>query len=165
MSLCMAKILGICLTSLQLTSGGVDVRKEPLHERTPVNFWGNSFDLTKFYTPEDPKVSVNGYAVLNNDTKVTFGYNNGTETEKYELTDKNYLGIDKYFISEDKDEIFQIGVSSSWGGDVSHTPCNYANRPDKKLYCVDLTDWDKFENKEIDNPVENRITLRYTYRF
>ncbi len=160
--ICMAKLLGVCLTTLQLTGGGVDIRDTPLHT-TVTDYVDREHDITRFYTPEDPKVSVNGYAVINKDIKLDFSFNNGLKTKKLEVTNKKYIGISKYFIDKKQENIFIIGGSTSWGGDLINQPCT--DSYNREYYCATLDFWDEYENKIVDNPVENTISIKYIHKF
>ncbi len=168
--MCMLNLLGICLTTLQLTGGGISLNDKPVYEKAYAyieedkrdNLLFNP-DISKFYTPKDPKVNVNGYAVINKDIKLDFSFNNGLKTKKLEVTNKKYIGINKYFIDKKQENIFIIGGSTSWGGDLINQPCT--DSVNREYYCATLNFWDGYKGKIIDNPVENTISIKYIYKF
>ncbi len=178
--MCMLKLLGVCLTTLQLTHGGVTLDEKPIYEKaygyTDLDKRNNlkfNPDVSRFYTPKDPKANVGGYAIINNDIKIDFNWDNGVNTDKLTVTNKHYLGITKGFASENKKHFLTIGYGQAWGGDIYNRYCEdrrHEVRPDlyyknEKFHCGTYTSWDDYDNKIVDNPVEHTAQIQYIYKF
>ena len=155
---CMMNILGTCIVAAQLTHADVSTSKNPLITNAN-SYDGVSRDVSKFYTPKDTMLSVSGNLYTKN-TKVSLHYNNGMNTEKYEMSNMLKVQVTRH-MSISNNLSMNITGGYVFGGDESHSSCK--DSYNREYYCGNLTAWSDFDNPENKQNWNTGISINYKF--
>ena len=157
----MSCIMKVCILAAQLTSLDISSPSTiPMYDKART-YDGTVHDVSKFYTKKNSDVSGSGYLILNTNTKIDLGYNQGFDSEKYSTSDTYRVGVTQLKdISESS--YLALGASATIGGKAEHRPCK--DSYDRKYFCGNLTSWSDHKK---DNDYENNynLSIRYTFKF
>jgi hypothetical protein len=119
------------------------------------------YDISKFYTAKNRRISLIANKYIGNDRwLVSFGLDNGSRSEKLDISNSIFSGISKSF-TLDKNTYLYFSSGKWWGGKVTERPCIDAY--DRAYWCPNLTAWS-------DRPATNTtragfIDVRFQYIF
>ena len=148
-----------CLLSLKLTGGDFLYNHKLPH--TAKSYDGVSRDISKFYKEERTPINFQGYAVLNTNTKINFGFDNGIQTPKYTKDRTFVVGVNQYIKLNDD---WKVNLTSNvkWGGHQKHEPCVDSYK--REYYCATLTAWSDFKEPER-NETSYNVGIRFSRKF
>lgn len=156
MSVC---ILGACLASFNLVSGGSYVEKTP---SIAVDTANKSHNITHFYEPKNHQFNLNGYLILDTETRVDLGYDNGLKSQKRLRSKALSVGITQ-LSSISENGFLTYGLSTKLGGKVTDIPCRDEGSIERLFYCDNLTTLKPFEQSKQTSPY--KVSLKYIYQF
>ena len=144
----------------ELTHGGsynIDMGTEIAY-----SYDGVARDVSKFYKPTNKQFNVGGYYAFNKyNTLITFHYDNGYNSKKYDIDNSLRLGIAH---NEQLTSNFSVQLNADYkfGGEDTHSPC--LDDSDRQYYCGDLTAWSDAERNENDKEDYNiGISFKFTF--
>ena len=149
-------MIGI-VCAIALTGGGTYDNQMPT---TAYSYDGEQRDISKFYEPENELYHVSGYAYLESDTLIEFGYDNGHSAQKYQRDPTLSVHVTQHIPLNDKLSL-NVTAGTRFGGNVSETPCY--DSFDREYYCGNLTAWSDYERDENESYYLGRVSMSYRF--
>ena len=129
---------------------------------TATDYYGKTHNVSKFYKPTNTLFNVGGYYAFNKyNTIITFDYDNGYNSKKYDIDKSLRLGIAH---NEQLTDNFSIQFNGDYkfGGEDTHISC--IDDADKHYYCGDLTAWSDAErNTKNEKDYNIGLTIRLDF--
>jgi len=119
------------------------------------------YDISKFYSAKKNRISVIANKYIGEDRwLVSFGIDNGSRSEKLDISNSAFAGISKAF-TLNKNTYLYVSSGKWWGGKITERPC--IDSYDREYWCPNLTSW-------ADRPATNTtkagyIDMRFQYVF
>jgi hypothetical protein len=105
---------------------------------------------------------MNGYLILDTDTRIDLGYDNGLKSQKRLRSKALTIGITQLsFIDNDSHIIF--GVSTKLGGKTTETSCTDDSGMDKQFFCDNLATLQPFEQPM--SSKNTKVSINYEHKF
>ncbi len=97
------------------------------------------YDINKFYTAKNKRISIIANKYIGEDRwLVSFGLDNGSRSEKLDISNSTFAGISKSFTLS-TNTYLHFSSGKWWGGKVTERPCIDAY--DRAYWCPNLTAW------------------------
>jgi len=152
-------ILGACILTAQMSSGGTYKESTPM---TAIDTANVTHNISHFYTIENRQFNMNGYLILDTDTRIDLGYDNGLKSQKRARSKALTIGVTQLaFIDEDSHIIF--GASTKLGGKTTETSCTDDSGMNKQFFCDNLATLQPFTQPEY---IRNtKVSINYEHKF
>ena len=149
---CSASIVGGALDYGTTYSNGL--------AETATDYIGNVHDVSRFHQDEQINFNIGGHIILDSNTRINVGYDNGIDTPKYDRKKSYTLGVTQVFDLGDQ-QYLSVGGTYTYGGQVRETPCHDADGV--RYHCGTAGLWSLHKTEEHKVPVS--VSIRYTYFF
>ena len=160
-------LLGVCVLAAQITSGGI------YHEKTPTEvtydrYTDNTYavyethtqDISDMYKPKNIQFRVRGYVILDTDTRIDLGYDNGLKSEKYFREESLTVGITQLKVINEDTRI-TFGISTRFGGRRVDTYC--LDDANVRRVCNTAGFWSL--RSKPDNTVDVKTVATFNHKF
>ena len=155
----MSCLLGACVIAAQISSGGTYTEQTPTMATDTANVTHN---ISHFYKVENQQFNVDGYVILDIDTRIDLGYDNGLKSQKRTRSKALTVGVTKLvFIGDDSHLTF--GASTKLGGRITDIACKDDSGMDKQFFCDNLATVQPFEQPKHD--VNTKVSINYLHKF
>lgn len=152
-------IFGACVATINLVSGGSYVEKTP---SAVVDLANRTHNISHFYEIQNHQFNLNGYLILDTETRIDLGYDNGLKSQK--RTRSKALSIGMTQLSHLDDSVFlTYGLSTKLGGKVTNIPCTDEGSVKRFFYCDNLATLEPFEQAKHITPY--KATINYIHKF
>lgn len=111
---------GVCVTAIQMLSGGTYTENTPKLATDTANIIHN---ISHFYKVNNQQFNMNGYMILDTNTRIDIGYNNGLKSQKRTRSKALTVGITQ-LIAIDNNSHFTFGMSTKLGGRTTEIACS-----------------------------------------
>ena len=155
----MSCLLEVCVVTMQILGGGTYTEQVPTISIDSANIKHN---ISHFYEVDNQQFNVDGYLILDTNTRVDIGYDNGLKSQKRIRSRALTVGIRQLaFIDGDSHIVF--GVSTKLGGRTTEIACTDDSGMDKQFFCDNLSTIHQFEQpKHIKN---TKLSINYSHKF
>jgi len=155
----MSCVFGACIIAAQLLNGGTYIENTPALSTDTANV---THDISRFYKVENQQFNINGYLILDTDTRIDLGYDNGLKSQKRTRSKSLTVGITQLsFI--DNDTHISFGISTKLGGETTDVACTDDSGMDKKFFCDNLSTLQPFTQSEY---IRNtKVSINYQHNF
>ncbi len=155
----MSCLLEVCVVTMQILSGGTYTEQVP---NTSIDSANIKHDISHFYQVENHQFDFDGYLILNTNTRIDFGYDNGLKSQKRTRSKALNIGlIQLLFIN--KDSHIKFGESSKFGGRTTEIACTDDSGMDKQFFCDNLSTIHPFEQPKHTN--NTKLSINYNHQF
>ncbi len=155
----MSCLFGACAIAMQISSGNSYSEITPVSAKDTANV---VHDIADFYKIQNQQFKLSGYIILDTDTRIDLGYDNGLESQKRDRSKALSIGITQLsFI--DSDSHITYGISTKLGGKITETYCTDDSGMDKKFFCDNLTSLQPFSQPEYSR--NTKISINYKHKF
>ena len=156
MSIC---FFGACAASINLISGGSYIENTP---SIAIDAANKVHNIARFYEIQNHQFNLNGYLVLDTETRVDFAYDNGLKSQKRLRSKALSIGVTQLSHMGDGSFI-TYGLSTKLGGKVTDIPCRDEGSVQRLFYCDNLATLKPFEQSSQITPY--KASLKYIYKF
>lgn len=157
--LLMSCIFGACIIATQILSGGTYVENTPTLSIDTANI---AHDISQFYQVENRQFDMNGYLILDTDTRIDLGYDNGLKSQKRTRSRALIVGITQLsFI--DNDSHITFGMSTKLGGKTTDVACTDDSGMDKQFFCDNLSTLQAFKQPKYSR--NTKVSINYEHKF
>ena len=155
----MSCFLEVCIVAAQVSSGGTYAESTPTLSIDTANI---AHDITRFYKVENYQFNMGGYLILDTDTRVDLGYDNGLKSQKRNRSKALTVGITQLaFI--DSDSHITFGLSTKLGGKITETACTDDSGMNKQFFCDNLATLQAFKQHEYSRNI--KVSINYEHKF
>jgi hypothetical protein len=155
----MSCLLGACIVSAQLLSGGMYTEQT---QNKAIDAANVTHNISHFYEVENQQFKVDGYLILDTGTRIDIGYDNGLESQKRTRSQALTLGITQLnFI--DNDSYIAVGVSTKLGGRVTEIPCTDDSGMNRQFFCDNLATLQPFSQPKYVK--STKVSIKYNHKF
>ncbi len=150
---------GACVVASQILGGGTYTEQTPTISIDAANV---VHDVSRFYKVKNQQFNLNGYFILDTDTRIDLGYDNGLNSEKRTRSKALTVGVTQLvFIGNDSHLTF--GASTKLGGRAVDISCTDDSGMDKQFFCDNLATIQPFEQKKHDRGT--KVSINYEHKF
>jgi hypothetical protein len=155
----MGCFFGACVVASQILGGGTYTEQTPT---VSIDTADVAHDISHFYKIENKQFNVNGYLILDSDTRIDLGYDNGLQSQKRTRSKALAISVTQLaFIDNDSHIIF--GASTKLGGRTIETSCTDDSGMDKQFFCDNLATLKPFEQPE--HIKNTKVSINYEHKF
>ncbi len=152
-------LFGACIIAAQILDGGTYAEHTPV---VAVDTAKVTHNIAHFYKVENHQFNINGYLILNTDTRIDLNYDNGLKSQKRTRSKALTVGITQLsFIDNNSHVVF--GVSTKLGGKITETSCTDDSGMDKQFFCNNLATSQPFEQPKYSK--NTKISINYEHKF
>jgi len=155
----MSCFFGTCVVAVQVLSGGTYTEQTPKIATDIANVTHN---ISHFYEVDNQQFNVDGYLILDTNTRVDIGYDNGLKSQKRTRSRALTVGITQLALIDDDSHI-TFGISTKLGGKTTETACTDDSGMDKQFFCDNLATLQPFKQPEYRK--NTRVSVNYEYKF
>lgn len=155
----MSCLLGACIVTAQISSGGTYTEKTPVMAIDTANV---VHDISHFYEIENQQFNMSGYLILDTDTRIDLSYDNGLKSQKRKRSKALTVGVTQLtFI--DSNSHMTFGVSTKLGGRTTETFCTDDSGMNKQFFCDNLASLQPFSQPEYSR--NTKVSINYEHKF
>jgi hypothetical protein len=154
----MSCLLEVCVVTMKVLSGGTYAEQVPTISIDSANIKHN---ISHFYQVENHQFDFDGYFILDTNTRIDFGFDNGLTSQKRIRSKALNIGLTQLFFINN-DSYIKFGASSKWGGRTTEVACTDDSGMDKQFFCDNLSTLQPFEQlKHIKN---TNLSINYSHQ-
>jgi len=155
----MSCLLGACVVAVKILGGGTYAEQTP---KTSIDTANVTHDISHFYKVANQQFSMNGYLILDTDTRIDLSYDNGLRSQKRTRSKALTVGITQLsFI--DSDSHITFGASTKLGGKTTDVACTDDSGMNKQFFCDNLASLQPFSQPEYSR--NTKVSINYEHRF
>ncbi len=155
----MTCLFEICVVAVQVLGGGTYMEKTPTISVDTANVKHN---ISHFYEADNHQFNMNGYLILDTDTRIDLGYDNGLKSQKRNRSKALTIGLTQLaFI--DNDSHITFGLSTKLGGKITETSCTDDSGMNKQFFCDNLATLQPFTQPEYSR--NTKVSINYEHKF
>ena len=155
----MSCLFGLCVAAVKLMDGGTYIESTPKHVIDTANV---VHDISSFYQVKNTQFNVNGYLILDSDTRIDFGFDNGLKSQKRNRSQALKIGFTQLNRINERSYL-TYGMSSKLGGKTTETPCRDESGMERLFHCDNLSTLEPFKQPDRQNPL--KVSLKFIHNF
>jgi hypothetical protein len=155
----MTCLFEVCVIVAQVSGGGTYIEKTPT---TSVDTANITHNISHFYEVDNQQFNVDGYLILDTNTRVDIGYDNGLKSQKRARSRALTIGITQLAFIDDDSHI-TFGISTKLGGKTTEVACTDDSGMDKQFFCDNLATLQPFSQPEYSR--NTKVSINYEYKF
>ena len=152
-------LFGACIIAAKLSSGGTYVESTPTLSVDAANV---THDISRFYQVEGYQFNIGGYLILDTDTRIDLGYDNGLKSQKRNRSKALTVGATQLVFIDNNSHII-FGASTKLGERTIETSCTDDSGMNKQFFCDNLATLEPFEQPE--HIKNTKVSINYEHKF
>ena len=152
-------ILNACVLTAELVSGGTYTENTA---KTATDNANVTHDIAHFYKVNNKQFNLNGYLILDTNTRIDLGYDNGLKSQKRVRTKSLNVSI-KQLLGINNNSYLMLAATTQLGGVTKNKSCTDSSGLNKQFYCDNLKTSQPFEQYK--HKTNKEISVSYNFRF
>ncbi len=155
----MSCLFEACVVVVRILDGGTYVEQTPT---TVIDTANITYNISHFYKVENQQFNINGYLILDTDTRIDLGYDNGLKSQKRTRSKALTVGVTQLAFIDSNSHI-TFGLSTKLGGKTTETSCTDDSGMNKQFFCDNLATMQPFAQPK--HSKNTKISINYEHKF